>query len=612
MSETQLITRLFTDERVEKFRRNYVWVNAVAGLLAFASFALFQGEVLPREWEGGIAAFQSVCLVALIGETLGVYVMARNLREGWRHTALDSLALLVGVFMGIVLAVCSPLILGVLNEPSTLAAFSYLTQAGLLAFVSARVLRLFSFLTRAVRSPLAAFTGSFVGIILFGTGLLLLPGATEDGVNMRFIDALFMSTSATCVTGLVTNDIGTEFTRFGQLVILTLIQIGGLGIMTFAAFFSLVFGRGHGVRDAAAVGEMLNVDFVGRVGRMIGWILGVTIVSESLGTFALYGHWVDNAGATLPAGEQLYYSAFHSISAFCNAGFSLYGDSMVRYQGNWPVVMSISSLVIVGGLGFMVVLDLLTYRIWAHPMARRISLLRRHVKNQQLPRLSLQTKMVLVATAVLLLVGMIGFWGLEAGNSLKDRSIGDSILISVFQGMTPRTAGFNSVDFTALHPATLYFTILLMVIGASPGSTGGGLKTTTIVVMVLAVVATLRGRSTEAFKRRIPDSLIRKSLVMLVLALAFINTATLGLMLSESHGAAGGAFGFEKVTFEVVSAFCTVGLSTGITAELTALGKVIIILCMFVGRVGPLTLVLAIGRRNARRFEYPDETVMIG
>jgi len=607
-----LVTRLFTDERVENFRRRYLWVNVGAGLVAAVSFALLHGKVFPASWAPWIAALHALCLVVLIGETLGVYIMARKLREGWRHTALDSLALLVGVFMGVVLAICSPLVSGLLDERSTLLAFGYLTEAGLLAFVSARVLRLFSFLARAVRSPLLAFTGSFVGIILFGSLLLLLPGATKPGVEMGPVDALFMATSATCVTGLVVKDIGTEFTLFGQLVILTLIQIGGLGIMTFAAFFSLVFGRGHGVRDAAAVGEMLNVDFVGRVGRMIAWILGVTIVSETLGTIAMYGHWVDASGQLLPAGSQLYYSAFHSISAFCNAGFSLYGDSMVRYQGDWPVVLSISSLVVIGGIGFMVVVDLATYRFWAHPLARRISFLRRRVKNQRLPRLSLQTKLVLVATAVLLLVGIFGFWALEGGNTLAGRSFSDQLAISLFQGMTPRTAGFNSVDFTKLHPATLYLTILLMVIGASPGSTGGGLKTTTIVVMVLAVIATLRGRSTEAFKRRIPDSLIRKSLVMLFLALAFINAATLGLMLSESGGAAGEAYGFEKITFEVVSAFCTVGLSTGITAELTGLGKLIIVVCMFVGRVGPLTLVLAIGRRGGKPFEYPDETVMIG
>lgn len=612
VNDTKLISRIFTDERVENFRRRYLWVNGGAGLVAAVTFALLHGAVFPASWSPWIAALHAVCLVALIGETLGVYIVARTLREGWRHASLDSLALLVGVLMGIVLAICSPWGAGLLEESSTVAAFGYLTEAGLLAFVAARVLRLLSFLTRVVRSPLMAFAGSFVGIILFGTLLLLLPGATQPGVSLGPIDAFFMATSATCVTGLVVKDIGTEFTLFGQLVILTLIQIGGLGIMTFAAFFSLVFGRGHGVRDAAAVGEMLNVDFVGRVGRMIAWILGVTIVSETIGTIGMYGHWVDASGQLLPTSSQLYYSVFHSISAFCNAGFSLYGDSMVQFQGDWPVVLSISSLVVVGGIGFMVVVDLVTYRFWAHPAARRISFLRRRVRNQRLPRLTLQTKLVLIATAALLFVGIAGFWILEAGGVLAGRTIGDQLAISIFHGMTPRTAGFNSVDITALKPATLYFTILLMVVGASPGSTGGGLKTTTIVVMVLAVVATLRGRSTEAFKRRIPDALIRKSLVMLFLALGFINAATLALMLSESGGAAGGNYGFEKITFEVVSAFCTVGLSTGITGELTGVGKVIIVLCMFVGRIGPLTLVLAIGRRGGKPFEYPDETVMIG
>ncbi len=612
MSETAVIHRLFTSERVDAWRARYFWPNAVVAILGLASFLLFHGKLFPAAWEPLVAIFQSLCLLVLIGETVGVYAVARRLRDGWEHAGPDTIALLVGVFLGLALFFFSHWVTGVLDDEGTFTAFAYLTQAGLLGFGGSRLLRLFSFITRLASAPLLVFVGSFLVLILIGAGLLLLPGAHKPGVNPTPMNALFMSTSATCVTGLTVLDIGRDFTRFGQLVILTLIQIGGLGIMTFAAFFSLLFGRGTGVRDASAFGEMINVDFVGRVGRMIAWILGLTFSIELAGTLALYGNWVDEAGTALPAGEQLYYSAFHSISAFCNAGFSLHGDSLVRYAGSWPMVLSISSLVVLGGLGFTVMTDLLTYRFWAHPLARRVPFLRRRVRNQAIPRLTVQTKMVLVATLLLLVAGTAGFYALEYNNTLSDLGWGDQLARAFFGGMTPRTAGFNTVDVANMKPASKYFTILLMMVGASPGSTGGGLKTTTFALMFLALVATFRGRSPEAFRRRIPEGLIRKSLVMLVLVLVLVNMATMAMMITEADGAAAARHGFENVTFEVVSAFCTVGLSTGLTPELTFGGKLIIIATMFVGRVGPLTLVLAIGSRRAQKFEYPDEAVMIG
>ncbi|MCB9936038.1 MAG: Trk family potassium uptake protein [Planctomycetes bacterium] len=612
MTDTKLITRIFTDERVEKWRERYFWVNTITAVVALASFLLYHGKAFPDSWTPWITVLQALCLILLIGETLGVYIASRTLAEGWRQAPTDTLGLLVGLLMGLGLFLASHWASGVLTEADTFNAFALLTQAGLGAFVTIRLLRFFSILTRLIQSPLLVFTGSFGGLILLGTGLLLLPGAHTPGHEIGFLDAFFTATSATCVTGLVVVDTGAAWTRFGQLVILALIQCGGLGIMTFAAFFGLAFGRGMGVRGAAAVGEMLNLDFVGRVGRLAAWIVGITFSFELLGGLALYGHWVDAAGAPLPTGEQIYYSAFHSISAFCNAGFALYGDSMVRYAGDWPVVLSISGLVIAGGVGFTVIVDLATYRFWANPYFRRIPIIRRKVRHQQLPRLSTQTRIVLIVTLALLLVGTFGFWALEAGNTLKDRGFSEQLAASFFQGMTPRTAGFNSVDYGQLLPVTQFFTMLLMLIGASPGSTGGGLKTTTFVVMLLAVVATLRGRPTEAFKRRIPEALIRKSLVMLFLVLTFTNTALLLLMLTEADGIGSVEQGFEKLAFEVVSAFCTVGLSTGITTELTGLGKLIIIACMYVGRVGPLTLVLAIGSKQPRKFEYPEEQVMIG
>jgi trk system potassium uptake protein TrkH len=612
MADTRLISRIFTDERVAKWRARYFWVNAVTAVLALTCFLLFHGKLFPDSWEPGLISFLALCLAVMIGETAGVYVMSRRISEGWRQASVDTMALIIGVALGVALFIASHWVTGALDAEQTVDAFSYLTQAGLLSFVALRLLQLFSFLTRLVRSPLLVFMGSFAGLILAGAGLLLLPGAHGDGHEIRPVDAFFTAASAACVTGLSTVDTGTAFSRFGQLVILALIQCGGLGIMTFAAFFGLMFGRGMGVRDTAAVGEMMSLDLIGRVGNTTAWILGITVTCELVGAAFMYGHWVDGAGAALPAGEQIFYSIFHSIAAFCNAGFALYPDNMVSYAGDWPVVLSLSGLVIIGGLGFTVVMEVMTYRFWAHPYLRRFPAIRHRVGDQRLPRLSTQTRMVIVATACLLVAGVFGFWALEAGNALEGRGFSEQAAVSVFQGVVPRSGGFNSVDIGATLPSTQFFIMMLMLIGASPGGTGGGIKTTTFVVMVLAVFATIRGRPTEAFKRRIPEALIRKSLVMLFLVFAFTNVAVMALMLTEESGIAAGNHGFQKLVFEVVSAFCTVGMTTGITTELTAPGKLIIITCMYLGRVGPLTLVLAIGRRAAQRFEYPEESVMIG
>ncbi|MCC7507925.1 MAG: Trk family potassium uptake protein [Planctomycetes bacterium] len=612
MGDTRLIHRILTDDRVEKWRARWFWVNAPTALLALASFLLFHGEVFPQRWESFIALFQALCLIVLIGETVGVFLLARNLKDGWKQAPGDTLALLVGALMGLILFVISPWGAAYIDESTTFTAFAYLTQAGLLCFVSLRLLRVLSFVTRLVQSPLHVFLGSFAGLILVGAGLLMLPGAHAPGQEVTFLDAVFTATSATCVTGLSVLDTGTAWTRFGQLVIITLVQMGGLGIMTFAAFFGLAFGRGMGVKGAAAVGEVMNLDLIGRVGRVTVWILGTTLVCEGLGVFLLYGHWVDAAGNALPVGEQLYYSMFHSISAFCNAGFSLYSDSMVRYVGHWPMVLSISWLVIMGGLGFTAIMEVTTFRFWAHPWARRVSFIKRRVKGQPIPRLSLQSKIILSMTVMLLLVGTVGMLVLEWNYTLKSLDWDDKLAAALFQSMAARTAGFNSVDTPSTSTATQFWTILLMIVGGSPGSVAGGIKTTTFFVMILSVAATFSGRPTEAFRRRIPESLIRKSLVMLVLAMVFICTATLALCVTEVDHMAGEYYGFEHVLFEAASAFCTVGLSSGMSSELTPAGRIIIIACMYTGRIGPLTLVLAIGRKAQRKFEYPEENIMIG
>ncbi|MCC6573907.1 MAG: Trk family potassium uptake protein [Planctomycetes bacterium] len=606
------LAQLLTEERVNAFRGKYRPINVLAALAGLTTFLLYHGQVLGPADAAWVSAVQGGCLAAFAGETLGCYTVARSARVAFAQSLVDSGVLVAGGVVALALLLLSPVVFAAIDGPTATIAFGFLLQGAMMLFVVTRVLRAFSVVSRAINSPLAAFALSFVGIILFGAVLLLLPGATHSPGSMGIVNAVFLATSATCVTGLSTMDVGRDLTTFGQLVILGLIQVGGLGIMTFAGFFSLAFGRGMGVRDSVAMGEALNVSVIGQVGRTTAWIVGLTLLIELLGVAALTGHWRDTSGRLLGVGDQIYYSVFHSVSAFCNAGFSLHNDSLVSYSGDATVLLTVMGLIIVGGIGFFVVGDLLTYRFWAAPLFRRLPMIGKKVKHQRLPHLSLQTKMVTLATLALILGGAAMFWLLEHDGALAGKPIDQQVTASLFLSVTPRTAGFNTVDVGALRPVTNYATILLMLVGASPGGTGGGLKTTTVVVLFLAVIAMIRGRDPEIFRRRLAESQVRKSLVMLVTVLSVIGLAVFGLMLCESGNTLGTAGGFEALLFETVSAFCTVGLTMGVTPELTDPGKLIIIACMFVGRVGPLTLVLAIGRRVAMRYSYPAEEVMIG
>ncbi len=612
LRQTIQLTNLFASERVEAFRARYRPANIFASVAGFSLFLLYHGEVLPHEQKTYVYAAQALCLALLLGEPAGIYLVSRNFKLAFSFTALDSIAAILGFGLLLMLALLSPWVLQVINVQQSLDALVLGIQGGVVFYSLQRFLRGFHVVSRLANNPLQIFMASFVGLILLGAGLLMLPGATVAEGSPDFVDALFMSTSATCVTGLSTMDLGTQFKPFGQLVILALIQFGGLGIMSFAAFFSVMFGSGGGIKDSAALGEMMSVNLAGRVGRTGAWIVGSTLAFEIAGTALLFGHWKGPDGY-LPADQQLYYSAFHSVSAFCNAGFGLHQDSLVRYAGDWPLVLSVGSLIVLGGIGFPVIVDVCSFRFWATPGIRQLPLFRRYVSKQAMPRLNLQTKMVLLTSALLLVLGTVAFWAMEREHSLAGMSLSTQFAASLFHSISPRTAGFNTVDLTQCQPATSFFTIMFMLIGGSPGSTAGGIKTTTFVVLLLAVLAMLRARSPELFRRRIADEVTLKSLVMLVLALAFISMAAFGLLLTEHDTVmAGSSHGALDLLFEAVSAFCTVGLSLGATSKLTAAGKLIIIGCMFLGRIGPLTLVLAIGRRKSQRFAYPTESVMIG
>jgi trk system potassium uptake protein TrkH len=416
---------------------------------------------------------------------------------------------------------------------------------------------------------------------------------------LSFLDALFTSTSAVCVTGLTVVDTGSRFSAAGQAVVLALIQVGGLGLMTFAVFVGVLLGRKVAFTDRMVIQDSMHHTPKAGIRRLVRYVLAFTLATEAAGAILL---WLRFRGR-FPAGEAVWQSVFHSVSAFCNAGFSLLADNLVRFRGDVFVNLVVTGLVIVGGLGFLVNME-----VWDQARDR--------LRGSRSPLPTLHTRLALAVTVALLLAGTAGFLALEWGNVLRDLPLRDRVLAAWFHAVTPRTAGFNTIDYGQVSSDTLFFTIFLMFVGASPGSTGGGIKTTTLGLLVALVVARWRGQGrATVFHRTIPHAVMDRALTLALFAWVLVSLAAGLLVATETHGVPAGAAEprFVALMFEAVSAFGTVGLSTGITASLSGAGKLVLIVLMYAGRVGPLTLVLAVGPPQRRgRFRYAEENVMVG
>jgi trk system potassium uptake protein len=438
-------------------------------------------------------------------------------------------------------------------------------------------------------TPARVIASSFAGTILVGTILLTLPLASAEGQGTVLLDALFTATSAVCVTGLIVLDTPTHFSTFGQVVIMGLMQVGGLGIMTFSTFLAIALRRRMGMQDRVVMQDLLEEHNIETLKSMIVGILKMTCIIEATGALVLAWAWYASGEGLRHA---LYLGVFHSVAAFNNAGFALFSDNLMQYRGDILINLGITSLIILGGLGFTVISGLVEWRFWGKP---------------QVPRLSCHSRVVLTTTAILVLSGALLFFLVESSRSMADFSWTERILASYFLAVTPRTAGFNTVDTASLTDLSLFITIILMFVGASPAGTGGGVKTSTLALLVLSVRAILRNRDeVEVFYRTIPREAVHKALVIITLSFSLINVFTIALLLTDEAR-------FLPTMFEVVSAFGTVGLSMGLTPSLTAAGKIIIIVVMFIGRIGPLTMALALGERHdSARFAYPTERVMVG
>ncbi|XJZ25786.1 TrkH family potassium uptake protein [Bacillota bacterium Lsc_1132] len=428
----------------------------------------------------------------------------------------------------------------------------------------------------------------FGGIVLLGAILLTMPVSTVDGKGLSFLNALFTATSATCVTGLVVVDTGTTFTTFGQLVILSMIQVGGLGFMTFATLFAFLLGKRISLKERILLQESLNNLSMEGVVRLAKRILIFTAVIELAGAILLSIRF----SFDMPVEKAIYFGIFHSISFFNNAGFDIMGDfrSLTGYVQDPVVNLTVSALIILGGIGFIVLNELFEYR--------------------QVRKLSLHTKVVLLTTAVLIIFGTAGVFALEYTNpkTLKPLSFIGKIFASIFQAVTPRTAGANTLNIGDMTQSSLFLIIFLMFVGASPGSTGGGIKTTTFITLLGAVWSQIRGKEDVIFYRqRIVYETIYKALTVTMSGLFIVMLVTMVLTITE-HGK-----DFLMILFEATSAFGTVGLSMGLTPDLSPIGRLIIIFAMFAGRVGPLTIAFAVTiRRNPDAFRYPKGKIMIG
>jgi trk system potassium uptake protein TrkH len=440
--------------------------------------------------------------------------------------------------------------------------------------------------------PAQTLVLSFLGLITLGTLLLMLPNATINTGSMPFLKALFSATSAVCVTGLIVVDTATYFTPLGQGILLGLFQLGGLGIITFATIIGMMVRGGIGIREKLLLQDFVANQAFGDITATMRRIVWLTLLLEGLGVASLYYSW---QGVIPEPGTRLWFAVFHAVSAFCNAGFSTFSDGLAGpgTAMHLGVNVTVMVLIVLGGIGFSV--------LWEGGQWLSGTVTGRK------QRLSVQSRLVWIMTGLLIVAGAGLFALLETHGALAGRPGDERLLGALFQSITARTAGFNTLPIDKLTTPTTHLLMLLMVVGASPGSTGGGVKTTTVAVLMMSTVATFRGQGrVEVFRRTLPRNIIDQAYATFFFSIAFMTLSLFILTITETHA-------FLDLFFEEVSAFGTVGLSRGVTSSLSDPGKIVIIVSMFVGRVGSLTLGVALARQVATTaYEYPAESVMVG
>lgn len=472
-------------------------------------------------------------------------------------------------------------------------------EAGLIFYFIIRLMILVRYIYEVYYNPAIVFVGSFFAIIMIGAFLLLLPNATTNGIT--FTDALFTSTSAVCVTGLIVVDTATEFTIIGQSIIISLIQIGGLGILTFTSFFAYFFRGSSSFKEGLNVRDFIAQDTLKDVLKTALSVVTFTISVEIIGALFIYSSIIDNVEIK----DKVFFSVFHSISAFCNAGFSTLtaGLSEAHLQFNYYMQWVVMLMIIFGGLGYNII-----FNFYQYLKINVIEFFDRKKIHKHLSIITLNSKIVLYTTGALLIGGFVFLFLSEMNNTLlvHNTTFG-KITTAAFNAVTPRTAGFNTMDFTQFSVPTLLFMIFLMWIGASPASTGGGIKTSTFAVAVLNIWHSLTGRQKMHFaQREIEQSSVNRAFAIISLSLIIIGFAIIVLSILEP------TMSFLSLAFEVFSAYSTVGLSLGVTAAFSDAGKIVLIIVMFVGRVGVFSLLSGLlAHREPPAYDFPEDSILI-
>ncbi|MHC4476382.1 MAG: TrkH family potassium uptake protein [Planctomycetota bacterium] len=595
----------YENKRLEK---GLIGANALTAAVVAASFVMLFGFERPLLPEQILYSAQAVLLLVFIVEKIIRFFNAVSKREFWRANWFE-----LPLFTALAIAV-----VGAgwwFAEPDPDKVRHIAIGIYLVLQVVAKLCRTSVNMAASGKNPTRTLILSFLVLIISGAGLLMLPKAVdaEAAENLSFVDALFTATSATCVTGLIVKDTGSDFSFMGKLIILSLIQLGGLGIVVFGAVFALLLGRALSVRESVAMQDLLSARTLGRIGNMIVFIIFGTIVIEAIGALSMCNMWDNVPGRVNTLQEQWFCSIFHSISAFCNAGFSLFSDSFISYNRSWGVYVVVCPLIILGGLGFGVLYDLVN--IAANRVRRffKAWVDKEYRFSREAPRrMQLQTKIVLSVSFCLIVLGTLAILLFEryAAETSSSGGHNPAILDALFQSVTARTAGFNTVDISALSTSGKFILILLMFIGGSPGSTAGGIKTVTLAVVIMTVIAALRKREeVEMFKRSVRIVVVGRAITVTTLFVAVLFAAALALNITENEN----GFTMSEIMFESASALGTVGLSTGITPSLTSAGKLIIIAVMLIGRLGPLTLLAALTfNLKPVRYNYPDEAIIVG
>lgn len=594
---------LFVYQNKEPVLRGLSWLRTIASLLALAIFLYYYGFPHPPE--------RLILLVAVTKSIFGFFVLSYIIRvvfaiHSWQYirNSLFEAALIVLLLVDIV----SVFLFGFnalenlflsLNVENFTPFYILFIQSYLLLLVGLEVTKVSTNITSVKLKPATTFIYSFLLLLLIGTGLLMLPEMTTAKGSMPFIDALFTAVSAACVTGLTVVDTQTYFTFKGHMVILLLFQLGGIGILTFATFFALFLKKGVGISHQAMIRDFMSEDSLFNAKGMLQQIIIFTLLIESIGAFLIYLVWDVNAPFYDDAGEMIFQSVFHSISAFCNAGFSLMSGGLNEdyLQNAYILHIIIGIIIIFGSLGFPAMRDIFGINNIRARMAAPWK------------RWKLSTRIAVWATFALILFGMGIFYLLESNTEVLAGKTGfQQLVISFFQSVTTRTAGFNTVDIGALTTPTAILFIFLMFIGASSGSTGGGIKTSTFVLIFLSVITTIRGKkSLELGGRSISFDLLNKAFTIFIFSATYILVGTFFLAYFEPK------MSVLDLVFEQVSAFCTVGLTRGITPDLSTPSKLILISSMYIGRVGTLTLAFALASRvDSTNYRYPKAHILVG